>query len=80
MLFALAVAEIDGWRVLRRLVAGLLQKSASRELERNLAAALNDPALRLGFWQSDLGMYVDTDGLELTAAIATCQEIVLGPS
>ena len=67
MLFALAVAEIDGWRVLRRLVAGSLQKSASRELERNLAAALNDPALRLGFWQPDFGMYVDTDGLELTA-------------
>ena len=67
MLFALAVAEIDGGRVLRRLVAGSLQKSASSELERNLASALNDPALRLAFWQPDRGIYVDADGLEVTA-------------
>ena len=67
MLFALAAAEIDGGRVLRRLVAGSLQKSASRELERNLASALNDPALRLAFWEPDRGMYVDADELEVAA-------------
>jgi signal transduction histidine kinase len=67
MLFALVAAELDGGRVLRRLVAGSLRKSATRELERNLASALNDPALRLAFWQPDRGMYVDADGLEVTA-------------
>jgi signal transduction histidine kinase len=67
MLVALAAAELYGGRLLARLVDSVLQRTEPAELERTVAAALDDPTLRLGFWSPDHEMYVDASGAQLAA-------------
>jgi signal transduction histidine kinase len=65
LLVAVASGEMYGGRLLARFVSQSLDRRATADLERTIATALHDPALKLAFWNPDLGVYADAEGVEV---------------
>jgi len=62
---ALVDADMFAGRALRRMLNVLSRRPTVRDWEIEMAAALDDPRLRIGFWSVEEARYIGTDGRDI---------------